>query len=264
MTLNRAAAHAVSVDYATEDGTAAAGADYTATTGTLVFAGGRDGEDGLGTGARRRHRRGQGDDAPEALEPAGGVSQERPQAGEGASSATPTPSRRAYLGHFGRRAASDAIAAVTERFETPRGAGSHLTFAGQRLDVSGAGLGQTVTGLARAFGAEEVTAGDDPWNDPASAPGRAMSERELLMGTSFRAVLDQGDGRTAHELGPGGVGVALLGGCVRSELERRGRDRCARHGLRAGPVARRVRAHAQPRRGDRARCGRDLRAGEAR
>ncbi len=38
VTLNRAAAHAVSVDYATEDGTAAAGADYTATSGTLTFA----------------------------------------------------------------------------------------------------------------------------------------------------------------------------------------------------------------------------------
>ena len=40
VTLNRAAAHDVSVDYATEDGTAAAGADYTATSGTLVFAAG--------------------------------------------------------------------------------------------------------------------------------------------------------------------------------------------------------------------------------
>ena len=40
VTLNRAAAHVVSVDYATEDGTAAAGADYTATSGTLVFAAG--------------------------------------------------------------------------------------------------------------------------------------------------------------------------------------------------------------------------------
>ena len=40
VTLNRAAAHTVSVDYATEDGTAAAGADYTATSGTLVFAAG--------------------------------------------------------------------------------------------------------------------------------------------------------------------------------------------------------------------------------
>ncbi|MCY4558938.1 MAG: cadherin-like beta sandwich domain-containing protein, partial [Chloroflexi bacterium] len=40
VTLNRAAAHEVSVDYATEDDTATAGADYTAVSGTLVFAAG--------------------------------------------------------------------------------------------------------------------------------------------------------------------------------------------------------------------------------
>ena len=38
VTLNRAAPEAVSVDYATADGTAKAGADYTATSGTLTFA----------------------------------------------------------------------------------------------------------------------------------------------------------------------------------------------------------------------------------
>ena len=40
VTLNRAAAHTVSVDYATEDDTATAGSDYTATSGTLTFAAG--------------------------------------------------------------------------------------------------------------------------------------------------------------------------------------------------------------------------------
>ncbi len=40
VTLNRAAAHAVSVDYATKDGTATAGEDYTAASGTLTFAAG--------------------------------------------------------------------------------------------------------------------------------------------------------------------------------------------------------------------------------
>ena len=40
VTLNRAALHEVSVDYATEDDTATAGADYTVTSGTLTFAAG--------------------------------------------------------------------------------------------------------------------------------------------------------------------------------------------------------------------------------
>ena len=40
VTLNRAASGTVTVDYATEDGTAVAGTDYTATSGTLTFASG--------------------------------------------------------------------------------------------------------------------------------------------------------------------------------------------------------------------------------
>ena len=124
------------------------------------------------------------------------------------------PLPKAYLGYFGRRVASDAIAAVTARFETPRDAGSHLNLAGQRLSGDGAGLADAVAGLARAFGAEEAApaATDDPfarhgpsgrWNDPASAPGREMNARELLMGTSFRAVLGGGVGAQLTSWGQG-------------------------------------------------------------
>ena len=83
---------------------------------------------------------------------------------------------------------------MTGRLETPRGAGSHFTLAGQRLSGDGAAFAQAVAGLARAFGAEEAApaATDDPWNDPTSAPARSMSMRELLMGTSFRAVVGGG------------------------------------------------------------------------
>ena len=47
VTLNRAASGTVTVDYATSDGTATAGADYTATSGTPHLPAGRDIEDGL-------------------------------------------------------------------------------------------------------------------------------------------------------------------------------------------------------------------------
>ena len=134
------------------------------------------------------------------------------------------PIPAAWLARFGRTVASDTIAAVTARLETPRGAGSHLTLAGQRLDFSGAALADTVAGLARAFGAEEAPAADtedpfgrhglaDPWNDPASAPGRTMSARELLMGTSFRAVLGQGAGSQFTSWGQG-ASVSRFSGAV--------------------------------------------------
>ena len=54
VTLNRAAGAAVTVDYATADGTATAGADYTAVVGHADLPGGRDRADGRGGGARRR------------------------------------------------------------------------------------------------------------------------------------------------------------------------------------------------------------------
>ena len=211
VTLNRAAAHEVSVDYATEDDTATAGSDYTATSGTLTFVAGETAK----TVSVPVH-----DDVVDEGKEVMRLKLSNPkgaflrgvhtQAKGVIRNADPLP--KAYLGYFGARVASDAVAVMTERFETPRNAGSHFTFAGQRLSGDGAALADAVAGLARAFGAEEGAPGDDPfardghgdpWNDPASAPGRAMSGRELLMGTSFRAVLGQGTGSQLTSWGQG-------------------------------------------------------------
>ena len=54
VTLSRAPSGTVTVDYATSDGTATAGSDYTAASRDADLRRGRDGEDGLGAGARRR------------------------------------------------------------------------------------------------------------------------------------------------------------------------------------------------------------------
>ena len=230
------------------------GSDYTATSGTLTFTAGETAKTVSGAAARRRRRRGQGDDASEALEPAGGVSQERPQAGEGRHpQRRPAPAGVPRVlrtpGGVGRDCGGDRAVRDAAR----RGLALDVRGAAARLRATAPRSRQTVTGLARAFGAEEATPGDDPWNDPTSAPGRAMSGRELLTGTSFRAVLDQGTGAQLTSWGQG-ASVSHFSGAVSGvSLERRGRDRCARHGLRAGPVARRVRAHAQPRRGHCAR-----------
>ena len=132
------------------------------------------------------------------------------------------PLQAMWLARFGRMVASDAVKTVTARFDTPRAAGSHLTLAGQRLDLSGEGAGadgralaDAVAGLARAFGAEVTApaAGDDPfaqprladpWDDPitTTAP-HSMTGRELLLGTSFRAVLGTGAGSQWTSWGQG-------------------------------------------------------------
>ena len=61
VTLSRAASRAVRVDYATSDGTATAGEDYTAVSGTLALRRRRAHQDHNSAGPRRRRRRGRGD-----------------------------------------------------------------------------------------------------------------------------------------------------------------------------------------------------------
>ena len=213
VTLSRAASGPVSVDYATADGTAVAGADYTATSGTLTFAPGETEktvsvallDDAIDEGKETFKL--------ELSNPRGAYLRGIHREAEG-TIRNDDPLQQAWLGRFGRAAASDAVAAVTARFETPRGAGSHFTLGGQRLSGDGAGLAHAMAGLARAFGAEEAPAmSDDPWNDPAAAPARAMSTRELLLGTSFRAVLGGGAGAQLTSWGQG-ASVSHFSGAV--------------------------------------------------
>ena len=219
VTLSRAASGPVSVDYATADGTAAAGADYTAASGTLTFAPGETAKTVSVALLDDAVDEGKETFTLTLSNPRGAYLRKMHREAKGVIR-NDDPLQQAWLGRFGRAAASDAIAAVTARFETPRGAGSHLTFAGQRLDLSGEGAGDgaalanAVAGLARAFGAEEApAAAGDPWNDPAAAPARAMSTRELLLGTSFRAVLGQGAGSQLTSWGQG-ASVSQFSGAV--------------------------------------------------
>ena len=251
VTLNRAAAHTVSVDYATEDDTATAGADYTAMSGTLVFAAGEtaktvkvpvlddavdEGKETMrlllsnpqGAYLRDIHRRARGiirnDDALQKL----------------------------WLSRFGRMVATQTVAALEGRFATPSGAPSHATVAGVDLlrvpayagtgrAGGGAALSETLTGLAQAFGAPSAPAPQDDafaqngrsglWNGPgsgepvpaqagragsvASAPARGMTARALLAGSSFRFT-------TGGALDPGGAmtgwGKVVSGGSDGSSL----------------------------------------------
>ena len=148
-----------------------------------------------------------------------------------------------WLSRFGRTVASDAVAALTARFETPRAAGSHLTMLGQRVNLSqdpgsgsGAGgdgsqagakvLAGVLTGLAQAFGAPNAAPStqDDPgtgfgagdpfarpgtsgmWNEPATtAGGRRVTERRAVDGDVVPGGASGGRGVAVHELGPGRV-----------------------------------------------------------
>ena len=231
VTLSRAAAETVSVDYETADGTAVAGADYTAASGTLTFAPGETEktvavsilDDAIDEGKEKFYLR---------LSNPQGAHLRKMHSEATGTIRNDDPLQKMWLARFGRTVASDAVAALTARFETPRAAGSHLTVLGQRLPLDGSGdpgsqsgagraLTDVLTGFARAFGAPTAPAadpqslGDDPfaihsrpggaWNGraPTVAGARGVTERELLLGTSFRAVLPAGAGSQFTSWGQG-------------------------------------------------------------
>ena len=219
--LDRHAPGPLSVDWATADGAyprygapaAAAGADYTASSGTLAFGKGEILktlsvpilDDAIDEGMEHFLVRFSN---PQGATLAAG---EREAVGLIRNS---DPLQAMWLSRFGRMVASDVVETVTARFETPRDAGSHLTLAGQRLDLSDAGDGQALAnalaGLAQTFGAQPAPAADDDpfalsggWNDPADPATRSVTGRELLLGTSFRAVLESGAGSQWTSWGQG-------------------------------------------------------------
>ncbi len=219
VTLHRAAAHEVSVDYATKDGTAAAGADYTAASGTLVFAPGETAKTVSVALLDDSHDEGKETFTLRLSNPQGAYLRKMHREAKGVIR-NDDPLQAMWLARFGRMVASDAVASVTARLETPRGAGSHVTLMGQRMNFGeaggggGAALAHVLTGFAQTFGAPSAPAADedDPfarhgltsgWNDPAATGARRVTARELLLGTSFRAVLGQGAGSQWTSWGQG-------------------------------------------------------------
>ena len=200
VTLSRAAATAVTVGYITRDGTATAGRDYTQTSGTLSFAAGEMNKTVSVPILDDLHDEGDETFTLKLRNARGAVIGDDEATGTIKNS---DPLQQAWLARFGRAAASDALAAVTARLETPRHAGSHVTLGGHRL-AGGHGMAFGGFGVvpAPAAGADRLE-----WSEDTGA-SRTMTARELLMGTSFRAVLGQGTGSQFTSWGQGGAAVS--------------------------------------------------------
>ena len=218
VSLSRAAAGAVTVDYATADGTAEAGSDYTATSGTLTFAAGETSktvnvpvlDDAV-------------DEGEETFtfwlsNPTGA----RIADGEATGTiANDDPLQKMWLSRFGRTVAGHVTEAVSERLANPL-AGAELSVGGQRVDLAETGdeawFGQTLTSLARVLGAQNSPEPEGGWpgtglrvrGSPVTsgAPARAISGRGLLPGSAFHFARE-GDGP-----GPGFAawGRVIVGG----------------------------------------------------
>ena len=196
VTLERAAPVEVRVDYASADGTATAGADYTAVSGTLVFAAGETGktvrvavlDDALDEGEETMRL---------ALTNVSGA-----WLADGQATGTIVNSDRLmtmWHARFGRTVAGQVTEAVAERLSGPA-PGSQVTLGGERLPLFGGAGGAEDGSPGLQAGAEDIPL---PVAKPGGAAGleahserlgggdgnaerdRALTGRELMLGSSF-------------------------------------------------------------------------------
>ena len=130
VTLAQAASEAVRVDYATADGSAKAGADYTAKSGTLTFSPGERSKTVQVDILDDTHDEGE-ETFTLTLSNASGVVIVDGQATGRIENHDPLP--RALLARFGRTAAVHVVEQVEERLQAPREPGVDGRLAGQEL-----------------------------------------------------------------------------------------------------------------------------------
>ena len=185
VTLGRARPVETSVGYATSDGTATAGSDYTAKSGRLIFMAGET-EMTVGVAVLDdAHDEGSETMTFTLSNPSGAVIDD----GEATGTITNTDAMpKAWLARFGRTVAEQVLDAVEGRLEAPRAAGVEASLAGQRLG----GAGPSDEALERREAESAMTAladwlrGETSEEEGTQGFGtRAVSERELLLGSSF-------------------------------------------------------------------------------
>ena len=131
VTLDRAASGTVTVDYATANGTATAGADYTATSGTLSFAAGERSKTVSVTVLDDDHDEGEETVTLTLSNASSGARIADAQATGTIENRDPLP--RALLARFGRATALHVMEQVEERLEASRASGFRGRFAGREL-----------------------------------------------------------------------------------------------------------------------------------
>ena len=142
VTLDEPATAQVTVDYATADGTATAGPDYTASSRTLTFAAGETSKTVSVAVLDAAH-----DEGEETMKLVlSNDSGARIRGGEAVGTIENSdPIPKAWLARFGRTVADNVVDAITVRLrEAPKG-GSHVTVGGWRLSPDG--IGETAAGM---------------------------------------------------------------------------------------------------------------------
>ena len=286
VTLNRAAPGTVTVAYATTDGTATAGADYTATSGTLTFDPGETAQTVTVPVLDDAH-----DDTEETLTlTLSNATGARIRDAEATGTiVNDDPLQRAWLARFGRTVATHVTDAVGERLRGTPEPGSQVTVGGYQVPVETLFGGADATAPAadpEAFSLRQwlngatpgPAAGEHapallqgiagvlglgpsqrtgPWteapggsSDPRLGQSRTLdlTLRQVLLGSSFRLTLGADDAQRPRLTAWGRVAGTTFNG--RDGDSDPGRGRAHRHrgrGRRLGPLAGRGGGGAQPR-----------------
>ena len=171
---------AVSVDYATSDGTATAGADYTAASGTLSFAAGETSKTVSVTVLNDAHDEGSETLTLTLSNATGAVIAD----GEATGTITNAGSiPQAWISRFGRTVADQVLDAVETRLRSEPTPGMEVTLAGERLGWSTAsGESQAVAQQAVEQLAQWLVVGNGESGDVAL---RTIQGRELVANSSF-------------------------------------------------------------------------------
>ena len=195
VSLSRAAAGTVTVDYLTRDGTAIAGQDYTATSGTLTFAAGET----TGTVAvpvlDDAHDEGSETMKLKLSNASGARITDRKAIGTITNSG---PLQRAWLSRFGRTVAEQVLDAVGARVEGNSNSQgpAQLTLGGHRvvLDASWPRAEDTLLGEAGVLGQDLRDVKDLFRAEADASPAREVSTAGLLMASSFHMASAGGEG----------------------------------------------------------------------
>ena len=224
--LSRARFDETAVEYATSDGTARAGSDYTETSGRLSFAALETSKTVSVPVLDDSHDE---DSETLTLTLTNPSPSEYVRIADGTATGTienSDPLPKAWIARFGRTVAEQVMGAVENRLEAARRPGVEVSLAGERIGgVAPPGGSEAREAETRLEALSGWLRGEDDEEDGAGFRSRAVTERDLLVGSSFAltAGTEQGGfgalwGRAAVSRFDGREGDLSLDGEVTSAM----------------------------------------------